>query len=249
MDDEPAEIRFDRPESGPTWAERARLEPLAAVLDPADTRGGKNRLIDRVHKLALGRALGDLRGATALDFGCGTGRLSDWLVRRGASVVGVDVTPEMVTVARSNIPHARFETIDGRTLPFADGCFDVVVSAYVLQYYVGGDGSIANELARVVRTGGRLVGIEQVTDGDIGRGGPASAYTEMLESVGFRVLDVSMIRMSDSRILAIEQRLPVFARLPLVPWLMTREAERHARVPLKDGRYADAVFRAIKVDA
>ena len=139
MDDKSAETAFIQPEAGPTWAERAQLDPLAAVLDPEDRSGGKNQLIDRVHKRALGRALGDVRGTTALDFGCGTGRLSDWLVRRGAKVVGVDVTPEMVAVARSNVPRARFGTIDGRMLPFADGAFDVLISVYVLQYYVGGD--------------------------------------------------------------------------------------------------------------
>jgi SAM-dependent methyltransferase len=247
MDDESAETPLDRPETGPTWAERAQLAPLAAVLDPADTRGAKNRLIDRVHKLALARAVGNVRNAVALDFGCGTGRLSDWLVRRGASVVGVDVTPEMVAVARANVPHARFETIDGQSLPFADRSFDLIVCSYVLQYYVGRADSIASELARVLQNGGRLVAIEQVTDSDIGRGASAASYERMFNSAGLPVRDWSMIRTSDSRILTIQRRLPVLARLPGVTWLMTQEAAR-ASLPLDQGRYADAVFRATRTD-
>src|SRR5262249_19650637 len=146
-------------------------DPLAGVLDPADTRGGKNRLIDRVHKLALGRAAGDVRRSRALDFGCGTGRLSQWLVDRGADVDGVDVTPEMLAAARGRVRGARSHEIGGETLPFDEGSFDLVVTAYVLQYYVGKPSPIPAEIARVLRPGGRLVAIEQITDGDIGRGG------------------------------------------------------------------------------
>jgi SAM-dependent methyltransferase len=237
-----------RTEAGQSWAELARLDPLASVLDPADPRGRKNRLIDRVHKRALGRAVGDVSGTTVLDFGCGTGRLSEWLVRQRARVQGVDITPEMVAVARTRVPQARFETIEGSTLPFTDGSFDLIVTAYVLQYYVEDAGTVARELARVLRGGGRLVAIEQVTESDIGRGGTVAAYEQMLIGGGLRLLDVSLIRMSDSRLLVFAQRLPLLSRLPLVPWLMTVEAKRFAHVPLTDGRYSDAVFRATKAD-
>jgi SAM-dependent methyltransferase len=246
MDDESAETPFNEPEAGPTWAERAQLDPLGAVLDPADTRGGKNRLIDHAHKYALGRAAGDVRGARVLDFGCGTGRLSEWFVRSGASVDGVDVTPEMVAVAQTVVPQGRFQTIDASTLPFANGHFDLIVSVAVLQYYVGTDASITRELARVLRKGGQLLAIEQVTDSDLGRGGTPADYDQMLRAAGFRVDEISMIRISDSKILAFAQRLPVLAGLPTLPWLMTLEARRRAGVPLTGYRYADALFRATR---
>jgi ubiquinone/menaquinone biosynthesis C-methylase UbiE len=235
-----------RTEAGQSWAELAQLDSLASVLDPADRRGGKNRLIDRVHKRALGRAVGDIRGTSALDFGSGTGRLSDWLVRNGAHAEGVDVTPEMVAVAQTRVPEAQFQTIDGRTLPFTDGRFDLVITAYVLQYYVDGDMRIAQELARVLQNGGKLVAIEQVAEDDLGRGGTVAAYEEMLGGAGLRMLDVSKIRMGDSRTVALAQRLPVLARLPLVPRLVAVEAKRREKAPLTNGRYADVVFRATK---
>lgn len=236
-------------EAGQSWAELAQLDPLASVLDPADRRGRKNHLIDLVHKRALGRAVGDIHGSTVLDFGCGTGRLSEWLVRNGARVEGVDVTPEMVAVARTRVPQAQFQTIEGPTLPFADGRFDLVVTAYVLQYYVGGDSRIAQELVRVLREGGNLVAIEQVADDELGRGGTVAAYEEMLGGTGLRLLDVSKIRMGDSRVVAIAHRLPMLARLPIVPWLVTVEAKRLEEVPLSGGRYADVVFCARKARA
>jgi SAM-dependent methyltransferase len=238
-----------RTEGGQSWAELAELDSLASVLDPADRRGRKNRLIDRVHKRALDRAVGNVSGSTVLDFGCGTGRLSDWLVRNGARVEGVDVTPEMVEVARARVPQAEFQTIEGRTLPFADGRFDLVVTAYVLQYYVKGDLRIAHELVRVLQGGGKLVAIEQVAEDELGRGGTVAAYEEMFRGAGFRLLDVSKIRMGDSRVVALAQRLPVLARLPIMPWLVTQEAKRLEEVPLNNGRYADVLFCAKKARA
>jgi SAM-dependent methyltransferase len=233
-------------EAGTTWSDLARLDPLAAVLDPQDSLGRKNHLIDRVHKRALASAVGDVRGARVLDYGCGTGRLSEWLVEHGADVEGVDVTPEMVDVARSMVPDARFQVIDGTTLPFGDDAFDLVVTAYVLQYYVDGDASVTCEIARVLKPNGRLLAIEQITQSDIGRGATLQAYEGMLKDAGFGGNATSLIRKGDSRVLGIATRVPLVARLPGVPWLMIREATRGQETPLSGGRYVDALFDAVK---
>jgi hypothetical protein len=91
MDDQPVEIGRHGPEAGQGWSERAALDPLAAVIDPADVRGGKNRLIHRMHLRALSKNIGDVKGKEVL-VGCGTGRVSAWLVERGAAVVAVDAS-------------------------------------------------------------------------------------------------------------------------------------------------------------
>lgn len=238
-----------RTEAGQSWAELAQLDPLASVLDPADRRGLKNYLIDRVHKHALAGAIGEVRGRTVLDFGCGTGRLSDWLVRNGAYVEGVDITPEMITVARRRVPQAQFHTIEGPRLPFPDNHFDLVVTAYVLQYYVEDDAKIASELGRVVHEAGELVAIEQVAERDLGRGGTVAAYREMLRAGDFRLDEATKIRMSDSRILAMSLRLPGLARVPIVPRVVALEARGRDGVPLTSGRYADVLFSATKARA
>jgi SAM-dependent methyltransferase len=233
-------------EGGQSWTELAALDPLAGVLDPADTRGGKNRLIDRAHKRALGRAAGDLGGLRVLDFGCGTARLSEWLVRRGATVDGVDVTPEMLAVARTRVPGARFHETDGTTLPFDEGRFDLAVTAYVLQYYVRTASPIPGEIARVLRAGGRLLAIEQITDSDIGRGGTSAQYERTLAAAGLDVDATSVVRTSDSRLVGIASGHPFVSRLPFVPLLVNEEARRRANAPLTDGRYADALFSATR---
>jgi ubiquinone/menaquinone biosynthesis C-methylase UbiE len=235
-------VTVDRTEAGTTWSELARLDPLAAVLDPGDSLGAKNHALDRVHKHAIAAALGDVRQRRVIDFGCGTGRLAAWLSSRGATVDGVDVTPEMIEVAQARrLPQATFIVIEDDGLPFVNGTFDLAVSAYVLQYYVSQPG-IAAEIARVLRPGGILATVEQVTESDIGRGGSLTAYVGMFEAAGFRTVEARVTRVSDSRLIGAVSRRPWIAHAPFLPQLVEREAKRLNDVPLIGGRYADVLF-------
>jgi SAM-dependent methyltransferase len=225
-----------RTESGASWSELARGDPLAAVLDPGDLTGLKNRAIDRVHKRALGQLARGVSGKAVLDWGSGTGRLSEWLIGHGARVAGVDVTPEMVEVARRRVPNGRFDVIENSALPFPDDSFDLVVTAYVLQYYVRKDHSVLHELVRVLRPGGRLVAIEQVTQGDLGRGGSIKAYEKMFNDGEVRLYERRPIRVGDSRVIGIAQSHRLLVRLPMLPRLIEWEAHRLRNRPLTDGR-------------
>jgi ubiquinone/menaquinone biosynthesis C-methylase UbiE len=104
-------------------------------------------------------AVGDVRGVTVLDLGCGTGRHSLWLAAGGASVTAVDFSEGMLTEARKK-PGAeavRFVVHDLHTpLPFADGTFDLVVSGLVLEH-LRELGGFFGEARRVVKRGGRAV--------------------------------------------------------------------------------------------
>ena len=78
---------------------------------------------------------GDLRGRRVLDVGCGTGRLASALVERySCKVWGVDPEPEMIDVARTQVPAGVGLKI-GRAedLPFKDGWFERVTMTLVLQ--------------------------------------------------------------------------------------------------------------------
>jgi SAM-dependent methyltransferase len=244
MKDEPVEIGLRGPEAGPGWSERAALDQLAAVIDPADVRGGKNRLIHRIHLVALSRSLVSVQGKRVLDFGCGTGRISAWLVHEGAAVEGVDVTSEMIDAARSHVPEASFRIVDGSHLPFADGSFDVVVAVYVLQYYVGRDETVFPELARVLGPRGRLVAIEQVTERHIGRGAPVATYEETFERAGLTVTGTSLIRASDSRLVATAGQHPALANAPGLPSLIAWQASKLRSLAATS--YADALFASVK---
>jgi SAM-dependent methyltransferase len=233
------------PEAGPTWSERARLDPLAAVIDPADVTGAKNRLIDAAHKHALSRVVGELRGMHVLDFGCGTGRMSAWLAGRGAQVIGVDATPEMLTAARARAPGISFELINGRRLPYDDASFDLVLSVYVLQYYVGEGSDVFAELARVLRSEGALIAIEQVADAALGRGGSFRAYEKAFGAAGLHVVSMLPIRLGRSRITDGVERHAALGRVPGIARLLVWEAARF-RKSLDSGRYLDALITARK---
>lgn len=104
-------------------------------------------------------AVGDPRGLTALDLGCGTGRHALWLAQSGASVTAVDFSEGMLAQARRKPGAAtvRFLTHDlHQPLPFQGGAFDLVVSGLVLEHLRDLE-LFFGEARRVLRPGGRAV--------------------------------------------------------------------------------------------
>jgi ubiquinone/menaquinone biosynthesis C-methylase UbiE len=138
---------------------RGVYDAMAAAY-VADESNAYNSLYERPAMLGL---LGDVRGRTVLDLGAGAGALAVELVARGAgAVVGVDVSPEMVALARERARDAAGATFvvgdvaDGALRGFADGTFDLVASS-LMMHYVRDWEPVLGELARVVAPGGRIV--------------------------------------------------------------------------------------------
>jgi SAM-dependent methyltransferase len=100
-----------------------------------------------------------------IDVACGPGIVATYLAKHAAHVVGVDLTPKMLDLARSR---ATNQGVGGRCL-FVEGSmddldvederFDVAVSRYAL-HHAHDVGVVADELVRVVRPGGRLVVVD-----------------------------------------------------------------------------------------
>ena len=97
------------------------------------------------------------RGARWLDVGCGTGVLTDVIVReaRPAAVQSVDPSLAYIAFARRRVPDPRaaFIVADARLLPQRAGSVDVVVSGLALNFIPRPEVALA-EIARVVRAGG-----------------------------------------------------------------------------------------------
>lgn len=71
--------------------------------------------------------------ARVLDIGCGTGKpTAQVLSAAGHRVTGVDVSPGMVEIARAQVPAARFELADLRTLSYPSGSWDAVIAFFPL---------------------------------------------------------------------------------------------------------------------
>jgi SAM-dependent methyltransferase len=95
------------------------------------------------------------RGTRVLDAATGPGYVAAACAVRGADVLGVDVAPAMVSLARSLRPEIEFREADVEQLPCADGSFDAAVANFLVPH-VGRPERIAAELARVLRTCGKL---------------------------------------------------------------------------------------------
>ena len=97
---------------------------------------------------------------TVLDVATGTGAVARELLRKGCTVVGLDQSPEMLAEARRRLPD-DVTLIEGRAeqLPFPDATFDALTFTYLLRY-VDDPAETLQELARVVRPGGTIAGLE-----------------------------------------------------------------------------------------
>jgi SAM-dependent methyltransferase len=98
-------------------------------------------------------------GARVLDIACGTGNVTIPLARRGALVTGLDMMPHLLEEARARAAgeglRIRFDEGFAETLPYPDGSFDMLVSMFGIMFSPLPE-SVASEMARVLRPGGRL---------------------------------------------------------------------------------------------
>jgi trans-aconitate methyltransferase len=94
-------------------------------------------------------------GERILDLGCGTGHLTSKIAGRGAQVLGIDNSPEMIGQARQNYPALQFALADAANFSFPDQ-FDAVFSNAALHWIEDADG-VARSVAPALRPGGRFV--------------------------------------------------------------------------------------------
>jgi SAM-dependent methyltransferase len=97
-------------------------------------------------------------GSTALDIGCGPGHVGRYLSDRGLEVVGVDLSPAMVEIARRLNAAMRFELADMRSLPMGDGAVGAIVAFYSLIHIPHAEvPAVLSEFRRVLAPSGRVL--------------------------------------------------------------------------------------------
>lgn len=107
------------------------------------------------------QAVRGLQG-NVLDVACGTGDMVIELAKRGCSVTGVDISAEMLNVARQKTASANFQLGNAEALPFADGVFDAVTCAFGVRNFVHLEQGLT-EMLRVLKPGGTMVILELAT--------------------------------------------------------------------------------------
>jgi len=110
--------------------------------------------------------IGDVAGLDVIELGCGTAYFSAWLAGRGATVVGIDVTPAQLETARrlQGETGLEFQLIeaDAEDVPLPDASFDLAVSEYGASIWCDPYRWIP-EAARLLRPAGRLVFLRNST--------------------------------------------------------------------------------------
>jgi demethylmenaquinone methyltransferase / 2-methoxy-6-polyprenyl-1,4-benzoquinol methylase len=120
---------------------------------------------NRRWRAALVDAVAGSHPRTVLDVATGTGGVALAVARRtGATVVGVDLTPQMLRRGQARIEElgerrVRFAVARAEQLPFDDATFDALSFTYLLRY-VADPTATLRELARVVRPGGTVASLE-----------------------------------------------------------------------------------------
>ena len=94
-------------------------------------------------------------GTHLLDVATGPGALAAEAANRGARPVGIDLSPQMIELARRLYPGIDFREADVEHLPFPDDTFDAVVCAFGLGHFPRPEVAVA-ESVRTLLPGGRL---------------------------------------------------------------------------------------------
>jgi magnesium-protoporphyrin O-methyltransferase len=138
------ETYFDRT-AVDAWAKLTSDAPVGRIR--ATVRAGR----DSMRSTLLSWLPADLTGCRILDAGCGTGAFAVAAARRGAHVVGIDISPKLVALGRERLPAdlgaGRIDLAVGDMLDPALGTFDHVVAMDSLIHYRGGD--VAGALSRL----------------------------------------------------------------------------------------------------
>ena len=168
---------------------------------------------------------------TVADIGCGPGHVAAYLHGLGVPMLGVDLSPEMVAIARESVPGVPFEQGSMLSLDYPDAAWSGIVAFYsIIHLPPDGRPQAFTEFFRVLRPGGLLflafhIGDEQ-RHLDEWWGQPVSldvwflqptAIETLLQDTGFDI-EMSLVRQPYApEVEHQSQRAYIFARKPVPP--------------------------------
>ncbi len=130
----------------------ARYDLITRLLSGGMDQRWKARLVDLT---------GAAHGTRALDLACGTGDVAQRLLARGAAVIGLDLTPAMLHLARTRPDTASIHWVCGdmTSLPLPSSTIDVVTTSYGLRNVPDLSRALA-EIHRVLADDGRVASLD-----------------------------------------------------------------------------------------
>lgn len=116
----------------------------------------------------IDRFLFDLPAAGCiLDAGCGPGQLSEYMMKKGFRVIGIDFSRNMIKLAKKLVPHCDFRYMDMRCLDFINNRFDSILLSYSIIHIPSEELPLTLiGFRRILKVGGYLGIIAQVGEAD-----------------------------------------------------------------------------------
>ena len=115
-----------------------KTKTVKALYNKISDKYNENKLLaigEHTELPAVIALAGEVKGKRILDAGCGPGRHSKKLIAKGASVTGIDISDEMVRIAKERCgPKADFWRADFERVEFERASFDLIIASLSLMY-------------------------------------------------------------------------------------------------------------------
>lgn len=107
------------------------------------------------------------RGSNILDVGCGDGRDTKYMIEKGFIVTGIDLSEQLLAIARKRSPKSNFQQMDIRDLSFKDNTFDGLISSFSLIHVQKNEIlKTMKGFQRVLKSGGKVTIFAQQGESD-----------------------------------------------------------------------------------
>jgi ubiquinone/menaquinone biosynthesis C-methylase UbiE len=164
---DPALEQWERAEKERSAYEASQTCDAAALAAPRNVARYFNPPSETVHPLEYAfHLLGDVRGKTILEYGCGDGSNTVLLANRGANVISLDLSPELINVARARLrvhgitSGVKFIVGSAHNVPLPDESVDIVFGIAILHHL---DLALSSaEVKRLLKKGGIAIFQEPV---------------------------------------------------------------------------------------
>ena len=159
-----------------------------------------NKLDDVVNHLRF--FLETIEGDDILDLGCGSGRDAEWFSEKGKNVVGIDLSENLLDIAKKKAPNAVFNKMDIRNLGFEKEDFDGIWASGSIHHITKDEAeTVLEELHHILKHQGLLYvsvkkgkGERYVRDGRIEEGKRFFSFYEedelnkLISKAGFEII-------------------------------------------------------------